>query len=127
MANILSVIILGILLWGRSLRFKNLKRHILIVQIAMASDILLVAGLVVFRNALGKVSTGMPWTLQIHIPIALTTILLYGLITRAGYRLKSGDERARRALRGLDKLVLVFRVLTLVTSLMVQFIHVAHE
>lgn len=126
MANLLSVIILSVLLWGRSLRFKNLKRHILVMQIAMGADILLVAGLVVFRNALGKLSVGMPWTLQIHIPIALTTILLYGLITRAGYRLKNGDERARPTLRELDRFVIVFRVLTLVTSLMVQFIHVNH-
>jgi hypothetical protein len=124
MANLLSFIIFCVLLYGRSLRFKNLKRHIQIVQLAMAADILLVAGLVVFRKALGKVSMGMPWTLQIHIPIALTTILLYGLITRAGYRLRRGDERARPILRDLDKLVLVFRSLTLVTSLMVQFIHV---
>lgn len=125
MANILSFLILCLLLWGRSLRFKNLPLHIRVMNLTIICDVFLVVGLVVFRDALSKVSLGMPWTLKIHIPIALGTLALYAWTARTGYRLHGGDESARPLLKRLDKVVVTVRILNLVTSLMVQFIPIA--
>lgn len=119
MAILASFLILCVLLYGRSLRFKNLSKHIRIMIIAMVADLLLVVALVVFRNALGKVDMGMHWTLKVHVPIAISTLGLYILTAQAGYSLYKGDENARARLKVLDKFVIVFRVLTLVTSAMV--------
>ena len=88
------------------------------------ADVTLVLGLVVFRDALTKVRLDMPWTLQIHVPIAVLTVLLYVATWWAGYQLWKGDTGARDRLRKLDKLLVPARILTLVTSLMVQFIDV---
>jgi hypothetical protein len=111
---------------GRSLRFKNLRWHIRLVLAAMASDFVLVLGLVMFRDALSKVEMGMHWTLIIHIPIAISTLGLYVLTAHAGYSLYRGDESSRARLRILDKFLLTFRVLTLVTSLMFQMLRPPH-
>ena len=121
MANLLSFIILIFFFWGRSLRFKNLRLHIQVMCAVMIADLALVAGLVVMRDALGKVGGGMPWTLQIHVPIAVTTVALYFFTAWTGYQLLRGFP-VRKRMREFDRLLVTFRVLTLVTSLMVQFI-----
>lgn len=122
MANILSAAILILFFYGRSLRFKNLKWHIRLMMFAMTADIFLVASLVVFRDALSKVQLGMPWTLFVHIPFAISTVVLYFFAAWNGYRLYRGHEAARPKLRAYDRALCVARVMTLVTSLMVQFI-----
>jgi len=122
-ANLLSFIILLFFFWGRSLRFKNLRRHIQVMSAVIVADLCLVAALVVKRNALGKVGMGMPWTLKIHVPIAILTVLLYFVTAWTGIQLYRGRPLHQR-MRRLDRVLVTTRVLTLVTSLMVQFIKV---
>lgn len=86
-----------------------------------AADVTLVLGLVVFRDALTKVRMDMPWTLQIHVPIAVFTVLIYVFTWYTGYSLWKGAS-VRERLKKLDRVLVPARVLTLVTSLMVQFI-----
>ena len=119
-ANLTSFIILALFLYGRSLRFKNLKLHIRLMLVAFAGDLILVLALVMMKDALSKVSLGMHWTLKVHIPFALGTIVLYMIASYAGYRLYRGDESARPVLRRSDRVLLFFRIMTLVTSLMVS-------
>jgi hypothetical protein len=119
---LISAINLAIFFYGRSLRFTNLRRHIQVMTFVTVADITLVLGLVVFRDALTKVHMDMSWTLQIHVPIAVLTVLVYVATWWAGYRLWKGDSAARNRLRQLDKFLVPLRILTLVTSLMVQFI-----
>jgi hypothetical protein len=121
--NLLSFIILCVLLWGRSLRFKNLRWHIRLVLLAMAADLSLVAVLVILREAVAKVGVDMPWTLKLHIPVAILTVVLYFFTAWAGYQLYRG-RNTRKRLRYLDRVLIPARILTLVTSLMVQFIKV---
>lgn len=121
MANLLSFVILIFFFWGRSLCFKNLRLHILVMLCVMAADLALVAALVIMRDALGKVGVSMPWTLQIHVPIAVSTVVLYFFTAWTGYQLYCGRP-VRSRMRILDKILVTFRILTLVTSLMVQFI-----
>jgi len=89
--------------------------------LAMVADLALVLGLVIGRDALMKVELEMPWTLMIHVPIAVLTVVFYFITAWAGYQLYLGKD-TRLRLRRLDKILVPLRVLTLVTSLMVQFI-----
>lgn len=120
MANLTSLLILLLFFWGRSLRFRNLRWHIRAMLTAMAADILLVLALVFHRDALGQLDTGMHWTLRLHVPIAVLTVALYFPTAYAGYQLYRGHEPARPRLRRLDRWLVTFRVLNLVTSVMVQ-------
>jgi len=121
MANLISFTILVFFFWGRSLRFKNLKLHMQVMTAVIVADLLLVAALVVERNALGKVGSGMPWTLKIHVPIAIFTVIMYLITGWTGYQLYRGKPLHKR-MRTLDRILVPSRVLTLLTSLMVQFI-----
>lgn len=121
MANIISFIIICFFFWGRSLRFKNLNLHIQVMSVVIIADLALVASLVLMRDALGKVGMTMPWTLKIHVPIAVLTVILYLLTAWTGFQLLKGKALHRR-MRALDKMLVTSRILTLVTSLMVQFI-----
>jgi hypothetical protein len=118
-ANFLSLVLLALLLWGRTLWSKNLRLHIAVMLSCFAGDLLLVFALVTMRNALAQVSPGMHWTLKLHVPIAVGTLVFYFLASLAGYRLYKGDERARPRLKLFDKILVTLRVLNLATSLMV--------
>lgn len=122
MAILASFLILCLLLFARSLHSKNLPMHIRLVLVAMVADFILVIGLVIFRNALDKVEMAMHWTLMVHVPIAISTLGLYALTAQAGYSLYKGDQKARVRLKVLDKILIAFRVLTLVTSIMVAWL-----
>lgn len=120
MANLISFFILIVFLYGRSLRFTNLRWHITLMLAAFICDLGLIAALVFGRNALGTVAGGeMSVALWVHVPTAVVTVVLYFGAVWTGFALWRGrDVRAR--LRWLDRCLLVFRVLTLVTSIWVQ-------
>ncbi len=123
MANAISFLILILFLWGRTLHKSNLRLHILIMSGVILADLLLVLSLVLNRDALSKVDLQMPWTLQIHVPIAVFTVLLYLPTAYTGVQLLRGKQVHAR-MRKLDQVLVVSRIMTLVTSLMVQFIAV---
>lgn len=120
MANIASFLILLLFLYGRSLRFTNLRWHIRLMLAAFAADMMLIAALVFGRQALGKVGGDMSLALKVHVPIAVVTVILYIAAVWCGYKLYQGLP-VRNWLRRVDKWLLVFRVMTLVTSVWVQF------
>lgn len=120
MANIASFIILVLYLYGRSLRFKNNQLHQKLMLIAFGADLILVVALVFGRQALSKLGVGMSLQLQIHVPIAVTTIVLYFFTVWAGYQLSRGKP-TRTRLYWLDKVLTTSRILTFVTSMWVQF------
>lgn len=88
---------------------------------AFIADLILILALVFGRQALNKVSGDMSVELMIHVPIAITTVVAYVFTMQAGYRLYRGHEPARARLVLWDKILTTLRVLTLVTSLWVQF------
>jgi hypothetical protein len=122
-ANLISFVILCFLLWGRTLYRSNLRLHIFIMSGVILADLMLILALVFVRDALSKVDAGMPWTLKVHVPIAIGTVLLYIPTAWTGYQLWRGRPLHAR-MRTLDRWVVSGRVLTLITSLMVEFLHV---
>jgi uncharacterized membrane protein YozB (DUF420 family) len=118
-ANLASFLILVLFLYGRSLWRKNNLLHRKIMLTAFACDVVLVAALVVGRDALSKVGPGMSLPLSIHVPIAVTTIILYVFTVIAGIQLSKGKP-TRQRLRRLDKALTTARILTFVTSVWVQ-------
>ena len=121
MANLISFIIVIFLFWGRSLRFKNLKLHMRVMTAVIVADYSLVLYLVLNHGAWGKVKADMPWTLQVHVPIAVFTVAIYLMTGWTGYQLYKGKALHAR-MRMLDRILVPSRLLTLATSLMVQFL-----
>jgi hypothetical protein len=122
MANLINFLLLIVFFWGRSLRFKNLDQHMRVMVLAMTGDFLLVLGLVIFRRALGEISPVMHWTLMIHVPVAISTLLFYVITAYFGFALRRGDENARATHKLSAKILVVLRVSTFVTALMVQYL-----
>lgn len=122
MANLLSFLILILFFYGRSLHKSNLRLHIRLMILALVADYALVVGLVIGRDALSSIEPSMHWTLMIHIPFALSTVVLYAITATYGYQLRKGNEAARHSLRRFDRLLVFTRVMTLVTSLIMQFL-----
>jgi hypothetical protein len=120
MPNLISFVILLFFFWGRSLRFTNLRLHIVTMLSVIAADYALIGYLVLNHDALGKVSLGMPWTLKLHVPIALFTAAMYIVTAWTGFQLYRGKPLHAR-MRLFDRILVPARVLTLVTSLMVQY------
>ncbi len=122
-ANLASFLILCLFLWGRSLRFKNNRLHAKIMCASFGADLILIAALVCLRDALNKINPGMPILLMIHLPFAVSTVVLYVVTIRTGYLLYRGKSEVRPRLKKLDKALLFTRVMTLVTSLMMYVSH----
>jgi hypothetical protein len=122
MTNLSSFLILLLLLYGRSLWNKNLIRHIQLVTLAMVLDVGLILYLTFAHDALSKVNLSMGRLLAIHVCLALTTVVVYGLISHAGWRLYKGNGNYRKRLRRLDRILIPLRVLVLVTSLLFTYI-----
>ncbi len=117
---ILSFILLGFFFWGRELRKTNLKRHIRVMSMVLIGDLALVAGLVVARDALSKVNAGMKWSLMIHVPFAVSTVVLYLII--AYFAIGTYRGKPWRHWIGLvDRMLVPARVMTSLTSLLVHF------
>lgn len=122
MANLINFFLLIVFFWGRSLRFKDLNRHVRVMILAMSGDFLLVLGLVVFRRALGEISPSMHWTLMIHVPIAVSTLIAYVITAYFGFKYRQGRDEARWRHMISAKTLVILRVLTFVTAVMVQVI-----
>jgi len=120
MANLVSFIILIFFFWGRSLRFNNLRLHMIVMTAVIAADLGLVGALVIRRHALSKVSLGMPWTLKLHVPIAVFTVVMLLVTGWTGFQLSRGKKLHAR-MRILDRIVVPALVLTFLTSLLVRF------
>ncbi len=87
----------------------------------LIADYVLVFYLVAFRDALGEINSAMHWTLMLHIPFALTTLIFYALTAYTGYRLWKGEHKLRFRLRLYDRILIFARIFTFFTSVMVQF------
>jgi hypothetical protein len=120
-ANLASFLILIVFFYGRSLSRSNLRLHIQVMIGCLIADYALVIGLVIFRDALSSIKADMHWTLMVHIPFALSSVALYAVTAQTGYRLYKGQP-VRERLRRFDRLLVMARVMTLATSLLVQYL-----
>lgn len=92
--------------------------HVRIMSLAMIWDVLLILQIELSRSAILKASKAVTnaMMLNIHVSIAVTTVLLYGFMVYSGRRLLSGDGQVRSKHRLLGYTTYFMRILTFATS-----------
>lgn len=92
--------------------------HIKIMSTAMIWDVILILQIELSRSAILKATNAVSnsLALNIHVSIAVTTVLLYGLMVYTGRALMDGKNVFRKRHRLLGYTTFCMRVLTFVTS-----------
>jgi hypothetical protein len=92
--------------------------HVKIMSTAMIWDILLILQIELSRSAILKASKAVtnPMILNIHVSIAVSTVILYGFMVYTGRALLAGKNEIRPKHRILGYTTLFMRILTFVTS-----------
>lgn len=111
---------LGILILmaiGISLHRKR-NIHWKIMSTAIVWDILLILQIELSRSAIMKASKAVtnPMILNIHVSIAVTTVILYGFMIYTGRKVLAGQNDLKPRHRTLGFLTFSMRVLTFITS-----------
>ena len=100
--------------------FKRRQRqlHVKIMSLAMIWDILLILQIELSRSAILKASKAIsnPMILNIHVTLAVTTVILYGFMVYTGRALLSGRNEVRNKHKLLGYSTYFMRILTFVTS-----------
>jgi hypothetical protein len=88
------------------------------MSIAMIWDVLLILQIELSRSAILKASKAVtnPMILNIHVSIAVSTVILYGFMVHSGRKLLAGDNSIRPRHKKLGYLTLFMRTLTFITS-----------
>lgn len=94
------------------------QRHIKIMSFTMIWDIILILQVELSRSAILKASKAVdnPMILNIHVAIAVSTVVLYGFMVYTGRALLSGNTQIRSKHRILGYSTFLMRVLVFVTS-----------
>ena len=115
-----SILIVSLLLYGVYHR-KTRYKHIKIMKTAIIWDLLLVAQIELTRSAILKASKVLenPAILNIHVSLAVSTVLLYAVVFYTGNNLRKGNEKIRVYHKLIGSLTLTIRIATLITSFLV--------
>lgn len=110
---ILTLIIVGIFYRRRRLI------HVRIMSVAIIWDVMLILQIELSRSAILKASKALTNsnTLNIHVSIAVTTVILYVFMIYTGRKMLAGQVQFRLRHRILGYSTLFMRILTFVTSL----------
>lgn len=94
------------------------SKHVKIMSAAMIWDVILILQIELSRSAILKASKAVtnPMMLNIHVSIAVSTVLLYLGMVYYGRKLLAGDESVRSKHRLLGYTTFFMRVMTFVTS-----------
>lgn len=114
-----SFLILCLLMGGvLAIRKKKVHLHIKMQGTAIVWDVILILQIELGRQAINKASQAMtnPLLLNIHVTIAVLTVLLYILMVRTGIQIKKGKLEPKRRHRFLGYTTLFFRLATFATS-----------
>ena len=97
-------------------RQRNL--HVKIMSLAMIWDVILILQIELSRSAILKASNAMSnaLALNVHVSIAVTTVLLYGFMVYTGRAMLNGKNEFRKKHRILGYTTFLMRILTFVTS-----------
>ena len=92
--------------------------HVKIMSVAMVWDVLLILQIELSRSAILKASAAMTNTLalNVHVTIAISTVVLYIFMVYTGRKLLAGQNEIRPRHKFLGWTTLAMRVLTFVTS-----------
>lgn len=112
-----SFLIVALMLYGVYHR-KNRFKHIKTMKTVIIWDLLLVAQIELNRSAIDKASKVManPTILNIHVSLAVSTVLLYAVIFYTGSKLSKGNEKIRKWHKIIGATTLTTRIATLITS-----------
>ena len=97
---------------------RNRKLHVKIMSVAMIWDVILILQIELSRSAILKASKVVTneLALNIHVAIAVSTVVLYGFMIRSGRKLLSGNNSVRPHHKKLGWTTLAMRILTFITS-----------
>lgn len=112
-----SLCIVLIMLIGIIVR-KNRKLHVKIMSLAIAWDIILILQIELSRSAILKASNAVSnaMILNIHVSIAVSTVVLYGFMIHSGRKILANKIEFRPRHRILGYSTFAMRILTFVTS-----------
>ena len=118
--QIQSILIVSLLIFGvykRKSRFQHMK----IMKLAIIWDLLLVAQIELSRGAIATASNALanPKMLNIHVSLAITSVVLYAIVWRTGSKIAKGHESYRPMHKILGALTLTCRIATLITSYLI--------
>jgi hypothetical protein len=115
--QIQSLCIVLLMLAGIFVRRRR-SLHVKIMSVAMGWDVLLILQIELSRSAILKASAAMTNTLalNIHVTIAISTVVLYAFMVYTGRKLLAGQNDIRPRHKFLGWTTLAMRVLTFVTS-----------
>lgn len=112
-----SLCIVLLMLAGILVR-RNRKLHVRVMSLAMIWDVLLILQIELSRSAILKASKAVDnaMMLNIHVSIAVSTVILYGFMVYSGRALLAGKTEFRHKHRILGYSTFLMRILTFVTS-----------
>lgn len=112
-----SFLILGLIFVGISQK-KNRSKHVKIMASAITWDLLLILQIQMNRSAIQKASQVVenPMILNIHVSIAILTVLFYFSLIYTGRKLLKGHNTIRPKHKFLGWSAVVLRTLTFITS-----------
>ena len=115
--QIQSLCILLLMFVGLAYR-KQRKKHVRIMSAAMIWDVVLILQIELSRSAILKASKAVENAaiLNIHVSIALTTVVLYGFMVHSGRALLANNSQMKPRHRVLGYSTLIMRILTFITS-----------
>lgn len=116
-----STLILAIL-WFGVFKRKSKDLHVKLMSIGMIWDILLVLQIELTRSAIAKASKAMtnPLLLNIHVSLAVSSVILYGFMVFFGRKLLKGDQSVRAKHKTFGLITITCRSLTYITSFLIQ-------
>lgn len=119
-----SVAITALLLYGVSRvagKVKNRYQHMKIMKLAIIWDLLLIAQIELNRGAIAKASNAFEnkTLLNVHILLAVGTVLLYIYLYQSGKKIDQGENNSRKPHKILGYAALTSRIIVLITSFLV--------
>lgn len=112
-----SLCIVLLMLAGIVLR-RNRRLHVKIMSVAMLWDVILILQIELSRSAILKASKALTNTmiLNIHVTIAVSTVILYGFMVYTGRAMLAGKNEIRQKHKLLGYTTFFMRILTFITS-----------
>jgi hypothetical protein len=112
-----SLCILLLMTAGIIVRYRR-KLHVKLMSIAMIWDVILILQIELSRSAILKASRAAnnALALNIHVSIAVSTVILYGFMIYTGNKMLNGQVNYRNKHKILGYSTYFMRILTFVTS-----------
>lgn len=114
-----SLLIVLLMLVGVQFARKHKRaQHVKIMAFAMLWDILLILQIQLDRSAVQKAAKALtnPMMLNIHVSIAVSTVVFYIFMVLSGRKVLAGMTSALPKHKFLGQITLILRILTLITS-----------